>query len=878
MSQTQLFQIRCQLGVAGTDNVISSIDTQTTQTFLFGGLTCLMNGTSFTLKSVSIINYNQFNINYIGAIGILFGQTYTNMMGTQSFISVSSLCLIVQMDYQTTSNVNCTGIIGSLIGNVSLINSTLKIYWGWANYSNLGLIGLVYDSSLIKIQNIDINIDYTIKDFYGAQENNIAVILGNNSAVMTSICNIIIKDIILKGKNYVGIIIGTHAKGYQYLHNIIINNIQLYGLQCASFVGQDLANTTINQVQLDDSSIISDYANNSALQIGAIVGLSKFANIVINDCSVNNTNLSIQGIQYAYASGCIGYSLKSNISINKFLSTNQNIANNASNNYCGSLVSYGQNSIIIIQFASIVKTNITSSSTKQSYVSGMIAALEQQCTVNIFQSWIQNSIVQSTEISQSTYTSGYISFVDSSIVNVQYCKLYLTSINTQTLSSNNQVGQAGFIGVITSVQLFMKNCSSNKINITVNAYQDSVYAAGIIGNVKQSSTINITDVIISQNNISSSSSSTFSAGFIGQISNSMTQLSRISSEMNNISGIAQLNSYSSGCIGQSVQQTVTINEINISHCKISCTSTMTYSGGLFGSSQSQLNTQNIFIIDTIISSNADYQGSSGGIIGYNSNNNVSFFNIIVQNCTIIAISGTSQAGAAAIIGYSSNSISELSNCQVNQCNLQSTALNSQSCYGGGIYGYVTGKNNIQITNSNVTNSYIYVNSGKQSAYSGGLVGTIQSYYDVSAAILLIRSSFVLNSTLRAEGIYSSGSGGLIGISWYANVTIQSSYATSITQFAKSISSKCMNGGIIGDLYISLLVLNNSYVSSSSQTFGNGQKQGGMLAGQYVNIATLNIISSYSTGINTIQGVTQVNCPVFVANQQSEFYQTTVKGC
>ncbi|CAL6082430.1 Hypothetical_protein [Hexamita inflata] len=784
------------------------------------------------------------------------------------------------MDYQSASNVNCTGIIGTVIGNVSLINSTLEINWGWANYSNIGLIGLLYDSSTLKIQNIEINIDYAIKDFYGAKENNIAVIVGNNSAVTTSICNLIIKDIQLKGSNNVGIIIGTHEKGYQYLNNIIIYNTQLYCLQCAAFVGQDLANTTINQVQLKDSSILSDDTNNNTIYTGAIVGLSRYANIIINDCSVNNTNISIQGIYQVYASGCMGYSIRSNISIYKFLSTNLSVANNASTNYCGGLISFGQNSIIIIQLASIVKINISSSSQKKSFVSGMIAAIQFQCTINIFQSQVRNSIISSIEINQSTYTSGFISSVDSSIVNVQYSELSLTSINTQTQSNNNYVGTAGFIGDITTVQLLMKNCSSKQINITVNANKNSLYAAGIIGNIKSSSSINIADVIISQNNISSSSQESVIAGFIGQMSDSLAQLSSIFSNQNNISGIAESESYSSGFIGFSIQQNVTINDINVSNCKISCTSTsyMTYSGGIFGASQSQLNIQNIFVIDTIIQSNADYQGSSGGIIGYNSNNIAQLFNMVVQNCIIKAISSTSQAGTGAIIGYSSNSKSELSNCQVSQCNVQSTALNSQSSYSGGIYGYVTGKNNIKIVNSNVANSIIYANSGKQSAYSGGIIGTIQSYYKVSDAILLISSSSVQNSTLCAESKSSSGSGGLIGIAWYADVTIQSSYATSITQSAKSISSYCINGGLIGDLYLSLLVLNNSYVSSSTQTFGNWQQKGGMLAGSYSNIATLSIISSYSIGINSIQGVIQVNCPVFVTFLNYGYYQTTVKGC
>ncbi|CAL6082427.1 Hypothetical_protein [Hexamita inflata] len=510
----------------------------------------------------------------------------------------------------------------------------------------------------------------------------------------------------------------------------------------------------------------------------------------------------------------------------------------------------------------------------------MIAAIQFQCTINIFQSQVRNSIISSIEINQSTYTSGFISSVDSSIVNVQYSELSLTSINTQTQSNNNYVGTAGFIGDITTVQLLMKNCSSKQINITVNANKNSLYAAGIIGNIKSSSSINIADVIISQNNISSSSQESVIAGFIGQMSDSLAQLSSIFSNQNNISGIAESESYSSGFIGFSIQQNVTINDINVSNCKISCTSTsyMTYSGGIFGASQSQLNIQNIFVIDTIIQSNADYQGSSGGIIGYNSNNIAQLFNMVVQNCIIKAISSTSQAGTGAIIGYSSNSKSELSNCQVSQCNVQSTTLNSQSSYSGGIYGYITGKNNIKIVNSNVANSIIYANSGKQSAYSGGIIGTIQSYYKVSDAILLISSSSVQNSTLCAESKSSSGSGGLIGIAWYADVTIQSSYATSITQSAKSISSYCINGGLIGDLYLSLLVLNNSYVSSSTQTFGNWQQKGGMLAGSYSNIATLSIISSYSIGINSIQGVIQVNCPVFVTFLNYGYYQTTVKGC
>ncbi|CAL6084525.1 Hypothetical_protein [Hexamita inflata] len=880
-SSLQIFEAKIQLGEQSNSNLISSIST-TIINYQFGGVACYSIDSTIYVKSITFEQYYQINVDFVGYMGIIV------CSAVKSVVSITNICLQAVLNFKTNSVVNCTGIVGILIGNVSISESSVNLSIGQAIYINFGILGYVQGGDSTIVNNIEIQYFQEYKNSFALNENNIAVIIGNTCATTTKISDIFLQNIILRGKQYIGLVIGNQSNGKTNLQNIALLNIQVYGQYCAAFIGRSQATIIINKILLNKSIVVANESNNQ--YAGAVVSLSSQANIFASNCIISMTNISAQCqsiTKDAFSSGFISYCTRSNISVNNYSVFSSNIVqqNYAYKGLSTGLVSFLSQSYLTIMYAQVFMSNLTNSPLNAcySYSAGFIGQAMLQSAVEILQSDVINSTIQSIVKDQSVYNAGYISYIELSTLQLFKCNIDLTNIRTNTqIKSGSQMVTGGIIGSMVTVMLNMMNCSALQICITVNSGQEPYsYTGGIIGQIKTNSVVNVNNTNISKSNLSTINSAIYSyiGAFLGEIQASSLKILRINSYMNNISGTSQNIQLSSGLIA-SAQSILTIDQVNITFCKILSVSNTDFSSssGILASISATLNIYNIIINSCVISSNGYNDAQTGGIVGNNSINTVNITFVLVINCTITAASVANIVSVGAIYGLIQSTNTTISNCNIISSIISAVTSQFYSCYGGGILGFIKGYSNITILNSSVINSDIFTKSGQGESYSGGLIGIMNGYENTNKSIYTIISSIVKNSTIRVEGGFTSGTGGLIGHIFFAYATVTDSQVISVQQIAKTFTNcSCINGGIIASIQGSRLILKNSFVSSLTQQFGTGSIIGGVVVGLYQR-AQLNISSSYSTGINKINGVQIENCPVFLNQTANENTNITVRGC
>lgn len=225
-------------------------------------------------------------------------------------------------------------------------------------------------------------------------------------------------------------------------------------------------------------------------------------------------------------------------------------------------------------------------------------------------------------------------------------------------------------------------------------------------------------------------------------------------------------------------------------------------GGLFGNvSGSGSRIENLGLTNINIPSNGKY---TGGLVGYLNRGTI-------ENCYVTGALNTTSGYLGGLVGY--DYVGTISNCYFNG----TVGSVSSSYYIGGLVGYLYYGS---VANCNAKGSVT-----STSSYTGGLIGYVDEYADISDS-----HSNVVVSVVAEK----NSAGGLIGGSYYFEGSIDGCYSLgSVTGTGDNI------GGFIGEGYGNYGHITNCY----SMTNVNGGKRAGGFFGYSYYLITENCYSA-----------------------------------
>ena len=333
--------------------------------------------------------------------------------------------------------------------------------------------------------------------------------------------------------------------------------------------------------------------------IGGVVGQNTTLGSVFN-CSVSSGDIEADdGINEIYAGGIIGYNegfVEGTFSNN----ANLKINNESSSAVAGGIIGKN-NSVYSVNITDSTNTgNISASGSKNTYCGGLVGI--NTSAVEITNSTNTGNVSYSYTTSYS-YSGGFVGYNDNGAITIT------NSTNTGNVSSSYTDSYSyfgGFVGY-NSGYLTITDCT-NSGNV-LSSYDYPSFSGGFVG--YNSGDLTITN---STNTGNVSSPGTGSGGFVGYNDNGAITITN-GTNTGNVSSSSSSASYSGGFVGSN-EGTLTITDCtNTGNISSSSSDSVSYSGGFVG----------VDYEGTITISNStntgNISGSSGGFVGsysYNS--------------------------------------------------------------------------------------------------------------------------------------------------------------------------------------------------------------------------------------------------------------------
>ena len=333
--------------------------------------------------------------------------------------------------------------------------------------------------------------------------------------------------------------------------------------------------------------------------IGGVVGQNTTLGSVFN-CSVSSGDIEADdGINEIYAGGIIGYNegfVEGTFSNN----ANLKINNESSSAVAGGIIGKN-NSVYSVNITDSTNTgNISASGSKNTYCGGLVGI--NTSAVEITNSTNTGNVSSSYTTSYS-YSGGFVGYNDNGAITIT------NSTNTGNVSSSYTDSYSyfgGFVGY-NSGYLTITDCT-NSGNV-LSSYDYPSFSGGFVG--YNSGDLTITN---STNTGNVSSPGTGSGGFVGYNDNGAITITN-GTNTGNVSSSSSSASYSGGFVGSN-EGTLTITDCtNTGNISSSSSDSVSYSGGFVG----------VDYEGTITISNStntgNISGSSGGFVGsysYNS--------------------------------------------------------------------------------------------------------------------------------------------------------------------------------------------------------------------------------------------------------------------
>ncbi|CAL5970339.1 Conserved_hypothetical protein [Hexamita inflata] len=463
------------------------------------------------------------NVNILSKMGSTITVNASYKMYLLQFKSiktvVNNLCL--NLDTSSASQ-GAIELIDSISGVFKVTN-----YQILGNYITLGQIAL--GAVFINSSTVDFtNITVTPRSYNPGNLSSFLFINVNNSIVQFSLINIVLGNVTNpQVMNFLsttptlqfqfgGLIMNSNNSNVQ-LSDLVYDAKQVYGIYYVQTSGLlfgkiMLATSQLSIQRICFSQVIKSFSTFAQFGIiGILEGNTSVSesNILLNILSVDI--MSNFGTVALASSACIYLNaqnlqislmiIKNNgVNISPFLASYQGInctiqnssVENSSLNiemYSGAFVGY-TNSLVILKFCSVNSTNVQS----KNNAGGLIG-----CSLN--QTIAQFCLVTNSNIMSGKHAGGIIGLGQRNVSiqnsSVEYCNI----------SYGVHVG--GVLGFLEESTIFILS-NVTVLNISVNALSD---CGGLVGNVNRYSNLMISEVIVSNSNISSPGGSV--GGFIG---------------------------------------------------------------------------------------------------------------------------------------------------------------------------------------------------------------------------------------------------------------------------------------------------------------------------------------------------------------------------
>jgi filamentous hemagglutinin family protein len=578
-------------------------------------------------------------------------------------------------------------------------------------------------------------------------------------------------------------------------------------------LGNSINNLTVNKPIKDEVGLI---------------GFNLFGslkNIVLNNATVTGQN---------HVGGLVGRNgLDNGTTGNSVISGNRISGSISGKQYVGGLL--GNNGAYNASNITIANNSSTTTVTGRYNIGGLVgyAYIDNNSTFNLLGNTVDGNTLASAINDDKAWFGGLLG----QLLNVNSSSNIRNNISSGNVTSSSRSSSiAAGIGHIYNSDASL-NIESNTINGLVAALNSSSYAGGLVGYFYNfASTASSAPVVISNNSTTTTvSAGRHVGGLIGQIYGaSQTSISGNTSS-GNISGLNNVG----GLIGDSNGNTINGNHatgyitastmvggligsnydsaISNSYATgdiIPASGSGESVGGLVGNNNGASNISNSYAtgsVQTIV--HADSFSYVGGLVGANGYNNIS------NSYASGAVAGSAHIGG--LVGYN---IGNISNSHA-LGQVQSSASNA-----GGLVG---SQENGTISNS-YANGNVSSNTENDVYYFGGLVGHANQ-----ASINNSHATGNVNT-----GTTGSYTGGLVGsLSIYSNVSFDRNFSTG------NVFGGELTGGLYGHIatnYDPVMYFSNSYSKGNV----SGTYHTGGLIGYYLNSGTLYLTNTYTTATVT----------------------------
>ena len=408
---------------------------------------------------------------------------------------------------------------------------------------------------------------------------------------------------------------GIYVYGTRYIGGVVGQNTTLGSVfNCSVSSGDIEADDGINEIYAggiigyNEGFVEGTFSNNANLKInnesssavaGGIIGKNNSVYSVNITDSTNTGNISASGSKNTYCGGLVGINTSAVEITNSTNTGNVSYSYTTSYSYSGGFVGYNDNGAITIT-NSTNTGNVSSSYTDSySYFGGFVGYNSGYLTITD----CTNSGNVLSSYDYYSYSGGFVGYNDNGAITIT------NSTNTGNVSSSYTDSYSyfgGFVGY-NSGYLTITDCT-NSGNV-LSSYDYPSFSGGFVG--YNSGDLTITN---STNTGNVSSPGTGSGGFVGYNDNGAITITN-GTNTGNVSSSSSSASYSGGFVGSN-EGTLTITDCtNTGNISSSSSDSVSYSGGFVG----------VDYEGTITISNStntgNISGSSGGFVGsysYNS--------------------------------------------------------------------------------------------------------------------------------------------------------------------------------------------------------------------------------------------------------------------
>ncbi|CAL6095675.1 Conserved_hypothetical protein [Hexamita inflata] len=277
-SKIQISQVSFVLGTSGNILIQNEVTSNSTVSYRFGGIATYITSSTIIINDILYDCYNTYQTNYTEFSGFLFGQSLV----ASSKIQIKQLCFSQLV--ASSQILSEFGIIGAVIGNISIEQSIISIIIQAVVVDKFGIIG--YQQTECRnafYSNLKIVISYQpTQQGSGYYSGISSFLIGHDCSVNNQVQNIEINNSNSISYRYQGGVIGNCQMTILVMQNITIENCNITGnFSIGGFIGAALNSCTIT-------------IQTSSIQQVRIVGITTFGLVIGQAYNLNTYNISIQ--------------------------------------------------------------------------------------------------------------------------------------------------------------------------------------------------------------------------------------------------------------------------------------------------------------------------------------------------------------------------------------------------------------------------------------------------------------------------------------------------------------------------------------------------------------------------------------------------------